>query len=76
MTEGTAADFLRQTAEPMDGATARLWFKEAFEEFHKKGATWGRMSVDDHKNPTVWLCEGWRKRPTIEAPVHFHMVPA
>lgn len=78
-TEQTAEpDFLRQTAE-FAGKTPderSVWFAACAEEGRALGMTWGRYSVDDAKNPTMGLVEGWKVRPADEGPIRWQMTLA
>lgn len=68
---GTPPDFAAQTADPMTPEQAHEWFRARWAEMRAEGATWPRYAVDDARNPTMWLCEGWKQRPEREASPHF-----
>lgn len=59
----TMPDLRAQSNEPMNGEQARQWFSDAGASLRSQGADTVRYAVDDVDNPTMFLVEGWSKRP-------------
>jgi hypothetical protein len=64
-------EYIRQTAQPEHIADLSGWFTACQIEAEAEGITFARLSVDDHKNPTMAIVEGWKKRPDEQGEIRW-----
>ena len=73
MEEISIPDFSSQTTSTVTRGIPQ-WITTTSNDFLARGAKELRASVDDPRNPTAFLMEGWLSRPSNPPPPCFHMV--